>query len=181
MSTYSKEYYQKNKERMNQQSKDWQAKNPEKTREVRKKHYDSGKGKAARRLWVEKNKEKIKAIKNAYKDKHYSEPNFWITTRISQWRSKDTGVKSNLTTKYLLDLLDKQGGLCYYTNEKLVWGARVGKTVPNSASLDRLIPDRGYVQGNVVWCSFFANTMKGKLTEAEFYEYIKKIIKVRGI
>jgi hypothetical protein len=36
----------------------------------------------------------------------------------------------------------------------------VGKSGPNSPSLDRIIPEKGYVKGNVAVISYRANAMK---------------------
>jgi len=57
-----------------------------------------------------------------------------------------------------------------------IWNSGFGKPLPNSLSLDRLIPSEGYIQGNVVWCSYFINTMKGNLSEREFYDLMNTIL-----
>lgn len=44
-------------------------------------------------------------------------------------------------------------------------------------SLDKLTPELGYVEGNVVFCAFRVNTMKGPLTEAEFYKSMRAILR----
>ena len=84
-----------------------------------------------------------------------------------------------MTTDYLVKLFNDQKGLCYYTGINIIWGARQNKALPNTPSLDRLIPSKGYVKGNVVWCSFFVNTMKGTLDEKSFYDLIKKIVRYK--
>jgi hypothetical protein len=100
--------------------------------------------------------------------------------------AKRKQVPFNLSVKYLIDLFEGQQGLCYYTGEKLTVtsGKGLGKTnfinVPNQFSLDRLIPDKGYVEGNVVWCSWLVNTMKNYLTEEQFYIICKNILKYKN-
>jgi hypothetical protein len=42
-----------------------------------------------------------------------------------------------------------------------------GKTGDNSAQMDRLVPDKGYVKGNVSWLSFRANRLKSNATALE--------------
>lgn len=116
-----------------------------------------------------------RANKRRYTKRHRHEPKYWIQEKISYWRTKHD-VESDLTTEYLLELLNEQDGRCYYTGREMVFGGRDGKVQPDSASLDRLVPEFGYVQGNVAWCTFFVNTMKGGLTEREFYGLMSDIL-----
>lgn len=39
--------------------------------------------------------------------------------------------------------------------------------LPSSASLDRIVPERGYVKGNVVVVSYLANTIKNQASLAQ--------------
>lgn len=103
-----------------------------------------------------------------------------IQNRIATWRKKT--LNSDLTTEYLLGQHEKQNGECYYTGLPL----EILKTFEwkdkfeNSISLDRLDPDKGYIQGNVVFCLYSVNTMKGRLTEEDFYERMKQILENHG-
>lgn len=54
------------------------------------------------------------------------------------------------------------------------------KNKQKSASVDRIIPNKGYVKGNIIVVSLKANTMKSNATIDEIkklYEFYKKIIK----
>lgn len=99
-----------------------------------------------------------------------------IQNRIAQWKKKTPN--SDLTTEYLLKLYESQNGKCYYTGLPLEmlkvfeWKQKF----ENSISLDRLDPDKGYVQGNLVFCLYSVNTMKGKHSEQQFYERMKMIL-----
>ena len=42
-----------------------------------------------------------------------------------------------------------------------------GRNNPNAPSLDRLIPEKGYVKGDVYWISFRANRIKCDATREE--------------
>ena len=44
----------------------------------------------------------------------------------------------------------------------------------NNATLDRLIPEKGYVKGNVVACTHIANQLKNELLET-YLNYNKEI------
>lgn len=51
-----------------------------------------------------------------------------------------------------------------------------------SISLDKKTPQNGYMVGNVVFCTFWINTMKGRRTEAEFYSTMELILaRARGL
>ena len=96
-----------------------------------------------------------------------------LQERISQWRSKDTD--SDLTVTYLAELYEKQQGKCYYTNQPMVIGGHKFDNRWEVLSLDRLDPNKGYKEGNVVWCTYRANTMKGNLTYDQFLALIQVI------
>lgn len=100
----------------------------------------------------------------------------YIKGRIHSFRTraKKVNVPFDLTYKYLIELYEKQEGLCYFTKEKLLLSNIHGHS--NNISLDRLYPEKGYVIGNVVWCSYFSNTMKGQLNIDEFRSLIKIIL-----
>ena len=97
--------------------------------------------------------------------------------------AKYKNVDFNLTVDYLEKLFNEQKGLCYYTGEKLDVAIMLGKghrknlfTCPNHFSLDRLIPQKGYIIGNVAWCTYQANTCKNQLSENKFYSFCKKVL-----
>lgn len=50
-----------------------------------------------------------------------------------------------------------------------------GKTQPNSPSLDRIVPDLGYVKGNVRVISYKANTMKTNATPEMLSTFAKNV------
>jgi hypothetical protein len=60
----------------------------------------------------------------------------------------------------------------------MVWRTGSG-ILPDSPSLDRVIPELGYVQGNVIWVSHRANSIKQNATAEEilavgqFYKNLK--------
>ena len=78
-------------------------------------------------------------------------------------RAKEQGVPCDLTGDFLEALWQEQDGLCFYTDYEMVWRVGSGLTI-NSLSVDKIIPERGYVQSNVVLCTHRANTIKNNLT-----------------
>jgi hypothetical protein len=81
-------------------------------------------------------------------------------------RTKGLTPKTYLTANYLYSLWLIQQGKCFYTDEpiEITLGEGLKR---NSPSVDRLIPDLGYVEGNVVICTHKANSVKQDLTLAE--------------
>jgi len=102
--------------------------------------------------------------------------------------AKRSNVPFDITVGYLLSLYEEQEGKCYYTGEVLnikTSGGLGKKTTlanrPNQISLDRLDPVRGYVEGNVVWCTYLINTCKNMYSEIEFYKICKQVLCHRGL
>lgn len=89
------------------------------------------------------------------------------------WKKRDAA--SDLTVEYLVKLWEDQQGCCYYTGVPMTPGAK-GTARLDSASLDKLDPNAGYRQGNVVWATHLANTSKGPRNEAEFYEFCRLVV-----
>lgn len=125
--------------------------------------------------YIQENYELVYSKKKNNRVINKHEVTFHIKDRISAWR-KASIVKSDLTVDYLVDLYNKQDGYCYYSGEKMVIGWVNGKINQQTMSLDKLDPNKGYVQGNVVWCSYLTNTMKQNLNESEFYILLSKIL-----
>lgn len=102
--------------------------------------------------------------------------------KINQYRAcaKQKGVPYNLNVKYLIDLFNKQEGKCYYSGKIMTVATNGGRghrtslfLSPDQISLDRLIPKKGYVEGNVAWCTWQINTVKNSFTEDQFYSFCK--------
>ena len=91
--------------------------------------------------------------------------------RISSWRHKTPGC--DLTVDFIEQLFKKQESKCYYTGRTMDF---YGCVHPNSISLDRLDPKKGYMQDNVVLCCYDINAMKGNRTEQEFYQLMQSIL-----
>jgi hypothetical protein len=83
--------------------------------------------------------------------------------------------KMDIDVSYLLELFRSQNGKCYYSGVDLIFGHRKGSQQPDSFSLDRKYPEKGYVKGNVVYCSNLVNTAKGNQTVEEFKDLISKL------
>jgi hypothetical protein len=76
-------------------------------------------------------------------------------------RAQAQGVPFDLTLDYVDHLL-QQSPTCPVLGISLVQGLTGGRDC--SPSLDRIVPELGYVQGNVKFISNAANRVKGSLT-----------------
>ena len=95
-------------------------------------------------------------------------------------RSQKSHLNFDLTIDFLVELFNKQQGLCYYTGQAMVWQGHGSKgPVSDSMSLDRLSPLLGYTRNNVVLCSFIANTSKNSRSELEFYSFCELVLRLR--
>lgn len=99
-----------------------------------------------------------------------------VSERLSSWNNRKD-ITGNLTTDYLENLYNKQNGLCYYTGVKMLFST--DGINQDGISLDRLDPKKGYIEGNVVFCRFSINTMKGSRTEQEYYDLMKYILEYK--
>lgn len=81
------------------------------------------------------------------------------------------GYACDLTLDFLLDLLEKQEGKCYYTGIPMV----TTKRSPYIVSVDRKDSSRGYERDNVVLACWRANKMKQEFSVQDFVETCKLV------
>jgi hypothetical protein len=75
---------------------------------------------------------------------------------------------------HLLDIFPKDN-ICPVFKTKMIWGGETG--VETSPSLDKIIPEKGYVKGNVVWVSRRANRIKSDASLKELEQLYKFYVK----
>lgn len=115
-------------------------------------------------------KAKYEADPETYKAKereraHKDPKRYWAknTTKNARIRAEKVDVPFNLTTSYVASIIPDT---CPVFGTPFVLVGN-GSVCAESASLDRLIPAKGYVQGNVVVISHRANTIKNNATAEE--------------
>lgn len=150
-----KEYREENKEVLNQKSKDYYEQNKEQLKERHKKNRlekyraDPKKDMAKQKQWKINNIERYLVQSARNRAKKYSLP-FDIT-------HEDVVVPE----------------FCPYLGIKLVpfseW---------SSPSLDKIIPELGYVKGNIQVISTKANTMKNNATQDELVRFAESVLKM---
>ena len=137
-----------------------------------------------------KNKDRAKEKHNKWRERSLAEGGdkalkWYFTRHMGAYKRRtklDNLPKCNLDADYLVELFHRQNGKCFYTQNILIWN-NYGKKKAcwDSMSLDRKIPNKGYVKGNVVLCTYFVNTSKGKLTHKEFYKFCETILKIASV
>lgn len=86
-------------------------------------------------------------------------------------RCKISGRICTISRNDIIEIFDKQKGLCFYTGEGMSWQRGEGLK-RNSVSVDRVDSSLGYIQGNIVLCLHAVNQMKSSATEEELERWI---------
>jgi hypothetical protein len=94
-----------------------------------------------------------------------------ITRNHAKKNAAEFGVPFDLTTDYLARIYPKDG-LCPIFRTHMEYG---GDDRDNSPSLDRLVPEQGYVRGNVAFISNRANQLKGRVSLPELERLVAHI------
>lgn len=192
----SKEWYEKNKERVRLYTKNYRLKNPEKKVQWDKKYYEKNKEK--RKLWqkeyIERNKEQIKITRNNYRVKNRKKLNesaneYRINNRVEirvrhkghmkkyrvSWKGQITSkrakairrtAKFQITPEKLEKAFNKTDGFCPYCGDEIT------KT---KFSLDHIKPISK--QGtnhlnNLIACCNTCNSKKGNMSLRDFRQKI---------
>jgi ribosomal protein L37AE/L43A len=85
-------------------------------------------------------------------------------------RAKKQNVPFNITRQDLIDMFPADN-LCPVLKVPFEWGTKTNKD--HSPSLDRMIPELGYVKGNIKFISYKANRIKNDATIAILENLIK--------
>ena len=110
-------------------------------------------------------------------------PHLIITTNMlcnARNRAKRLGIPFDLTIEYLRELAFATTH-CPLLDIELRWKTMYGSgnknkhPHPNSPSLDRIVPAKGYVRGNVAIISMKANTMKSNASVEEIIALSQRI------
>jgi hypothetical protein len=87
-------------------------------------------------------------------------------------RAKSSGLPFDLDILYLKELLRRQQNKCFYSDEEIkFYGYGMTPNRMVAPSIDRVIPELGYVKGNVVWCIYRVNVIKNNMTLNEMMDW----------
>jgi hypothetical protein len=121
---------------------------------------------------------------------NYDDPNtgyrgeYWVKDRTKvlikdthgarKRHAKEKNIKFDVSIDYLIEILPADM-ICPVFNIKMEWNK--GERKDNNPSIDRVIPEKGYVKGNLVWISHKANRIKSDATKEEVkkvYDWLSK-------
>jgi hypothetical protein len=92
---------------------------------------------------------------------------FCKTLRGAKRRAKDRDLPFSITEEYLESIWT---GVCPVFQTRLNLPGHEGRErTATKPSLDRIVPDKGYIPGNVIWISLRANQMKSDGTSEELF------------
>lgn len=86
---------------------------------------------------------------------------------------------TDLTLAYLKELWDAQAGRCALSGVELRLpdtSAGQGAATPQTASVDRIDPAKGYQQGNVRWLSYIANIARNGFTDDDVRAFAAAVV-----
>lgn len=78
-------------------------------------------------------------------------------------------IEFNISPEYIQELFNKQNRKCIYTDIELNF-VKFNKKSLQTASLDRINSNKGYIEGNVQWVHKSINMMKMLLSHDKFIE-----------
>jgi hypothetical protein len=154
----NKSYYQKNREKLLEDAKEYYRQNKEKVL-------------AYKAVYNEENKEhRQKRDREYYRNKHEVRMVGGARARAKKFNLEFSLTKEDIFVPETCPLL----GIPLFIAD----GKKNAK--PNSPSLDRIDPSKGYTPDNVWVISHKANTMKSNATFEEFEEMYKKWVELRA-
>ena len=172
-----KEYYEKNKEKARAKGRKYYEENKEDVRARNSAYYQQNKDKVRiiNKAWEQKNKEKVRADKQAYKEQHKGTIDYALRSLLAgaKSRAKINNLPFDLTLEWLETMVVSH---CPITLQPLDWTKEQivnGRHGPSSPSIDKIIPELGYVQSNCAIVSFRGNRIKSDGTIDEFRRMVQ--------
>jgi len=107
--------------------------------------------------------------------KRLSDPLTYLRKRVNDLaaRSRKLGVIFRLTVEDAWRIYTEQRGKCFYTGEQMALAPRSKVAgLRTSLSFDKVVPERGYEESNVVLCTYKANAVKQDLTLDEIRDWL---------
>lgn len=124
--------------------------------------------KESRKKYHEKNPTKSAEWRREYCDKNPEKRLLWAAKK----RSKEQNIPFNID---ISDIVIPE--VCPYLKIPLTTNARRGCSRESVVSLDKIIPELGYVKGNVEVISHLANTMKSNATKEQLKSFATEILR----
>lgn len=94
-------------------------------------------------------------------------------------RAKRKGLECDITSEYVLDLLNKQNGLCSVTGIKLESSTANTKfnSSPWTVTIDRKDSNKGYTKDNIHLVCYMYNSCKNRWSHEQVIQMCKGVLK----
>lgn len=106
------------------------------------------------------------------------EGNLACLLRNARVRAKQKNLAFDLTKEFLVKLWESQLGECMVSGVKMTTEKGEGRK-STSASIDRIIPENGYVKSNVRLVCIRVNEMKSIGSDSELLDWCSKILTIQ--
>jgi hypothetical protein len=171
----SRKYYEENKEKKQEYNREWYKANKEKRREYNREYREANKERIQeyKREWYKANKERLQERRDANKEKKQEYNREYLKTNVemSMWHScKKRAKKGNLPFDLTIEDLEVPEK-CPILGLELKAGNDSSREI--SPSLDRIVPELGYVKGNIRVISLRANRLKSDASIEELEAILK--------
>jgi dUTP pyrophosphatase len=97
---------------------------------------------------------------------------FWERVKSCKLRSDTKKIDLDIDYKFLMNVFEKQNGLCYYTGIPMLLGQSDREF---GFSVDRIDSEKGYTKDNIVLCINAINRAKGSLEMNVFRNILREI------
>lgn len=166
-----KVWYAENKERLLARKRVYNAENRERTAERQKAWKEANKERLveSRKSWRVQNRDKLKELQISWRATEHGYASSLVSG--AKGRAKKNNIPFNITV----------GDLHFPTHCPILGIAlsrATGKASNNSYSIDRIIPELGYVKGNVMIISHLANVMKNSASKELLLKFCENAPKI---
>ena len=163
----ARKYREDHPEKVKESTRKCREANPEKIRKYREVNRE--KVKEYNRLYFIANREKV----NRQRRKRYERNPFKFRLENIRKRSKKNGLNFDLDLDFLKQLWDECGGICLMTGNPMLKKSEAND--PFVVCVDRIIPDEGYIKGNVRLVSLWYNTARSNWGDAFTLEMCQRV------
>ena len=92
-------------------------------------------------------------------------------------KNRENGIEFNVSIEYLWKLFLDQNSKCSLSGIPITLSQSRGrKRKEQTASLDRIDCDKGYIEGNVQWVHRDINLMRNSMSTELFKKYCKNVV-----
>jgi transposase-like protein len=164
-----------NKDKSSAQKATWRKANPEKVKAMKRTSYNKHRDthRAYFKSYYATHSEEFKLYRaenkdaiNARNKEYFTEHPEVLLYKGAKQRAVRKGLPFSITPEDVLRAFPDDG-CCPITKEPFKRGS--GKVVPTSMTLDRIVPELGYVPGNIAVISHLANTIKQNCVDPEVF------------